>query len=541
MSSADANDDRGRRRSRAHPADPPTPLRRWLKRIAWAVGLFLLYAILVHGGDWLLRTSSRLELGPETTVISAPVDADGFPDYVAALNAARSAGVKPEQNVAAALVRILGPAAVPQGGGEYFLRELGIGPLPAAGDYWRGPGEFIQTSPQTTAERQFSVRTEDARDKAVREATRRPWTEDMHPDVGQWLKANAAALDQARKASALPSFYWPLTAEAMAAGGHLSTAGIAAIDELIEAGGTSAILELIEGLQARAMLEAGSGRLDSAWPDLLAAYRLARFLQAAPRMGGRLQGGKALSMVGKGIRLMSAHPDLSVEQGRRILADMAIAQPTPEVNDILDQDERYAFLVMTFQAMQLQKNHVVDFNEMLREQNRWFNWLVNRPNQVPEEVKKQWADGTFYTPEGLRRPVVRALYRRLILRGPTFRQAYGQMAARETTTYVIDAFFECRKTCRVEDAKDCLTLLVVALATYKAEKGNYPDKLEDLSPALLSAVPEDPFPHRPFRYSRMIDGYLLYSVGPNMRDDGGKTVREIGKDDIGVRLLATED
>ena len=67
------------------------------------------------------------------------------------------------------------------------------------------------------------------------------------------------------------------------------------------------------------------------------------------------------------------------------------------------------------------------------------------------------------------------------------------------------------------------TLLVAALELYRARHGAYPESLSDLVPETLAQVPLDPFCGEPFRYSRRdADTYTLYSVGENLKDDGGR-------------------
>jgi hypothetical protein len=63
----------------------------------------------------------------------------------------------------------------------------------------------------------------------------------------------------------------------------------------------------------------------------------------------------------------------------------------------------------------------------------------------------------------------------------------------------------------------------VAILRYKAEKGSYPDRLEELVAAgFLARLPDDPFGEGPLTYRRTADGFLLYSWGQNLTDDGGQ-------------------
>jgi hypothetical protein len=71
-----------------------------------------------------------------------------------------------------------------------------------------------------------------------------------------------------------------------------------------------------------------------------------------------------------------------------------------------------------------------------------------------------------------------------------------------------------------------LSKVALALAGHRAEKGQFPDSLAVLAPAYMKEVPKDLFTDGPLVYRKTQKGYLLYSLGPNMKDDGGKTMEE---------------
>jgi hypothetical protein len=85
-----------------------------------------------------------------------------------------------------------------------------------------------------------------------------------------------------------------------------------------------------------------------------------------------------------------------------------------------------------------------------------------------------------------------------------------------------------------------LIRLAFALAAYRADQGAYPLKLADLVPKYVAKVPQDIFNDSELHYRREGDGYLLYSVGPNGKDDGGKSFDDCkaaeGWDDVVVRV-----
>ncbi len=81
-----------------------------------------------------------------------------------------------------------------------------------------------------------------------------------------------------------------------------------------------------------------------------------------------------------------------------------------------------------------------------------------------------------------------------------------------------------------------LTQVALALGAYKADHGEYPEELDELRRDYLKEIPNDIFVNKPPRYRREGGGYLLYSVGSDMKDDGGKELdRRSGSEDIVMR------
>ena len=70
------------------------------------------------------------------------------------------------------------------------------------------------------------------------------------------------------------------------------------------------------------------------------------------------------------------------------------------------------------------------------------------------------------------------------------------------------------------------SLAAVAIERYRLKRGGaLPDSLEALVPEFLSGVPIDPLSGEPVRYRRIGDGYTVYSVGRNGKDDGGTSLQ----------------
>ncbi|MCK7476509.1 MAG: hypothetical protein M0C28_02210 [Candidatus Moduliflexus flocculans] len=75
----------------------------------------------------------------------------------------------------------------------------------------------------------------------------------------------------------------------------------------------------------------------------------------------------------------------------------------------------------------------------------------------------------------------------------------------------------------------------LACRLYKSRTGQYPDGLEALVPDLLTEVPIDPFTGKPLVYRREGEGFIVYSLGSNQKDDGGRSTYMI------TRLVMDKD
>ncbi|MBX3365956.1 MAG: hypothetical protein KF912_01405 [Phycisphaeraceae bacterium] len=80
------------------------------------------------------------------------------------------------------------------------------------------------------------------------------------------------------------------------------------------------------------------------------------------------------------------------------------------------------------------------------------------------------------------------------------------------------------------------TLVAIAITLSKRRTGEYPASLEGLVPDLLPAIPPDIFDGNPLRYT-LIDGSpVIYSVGVDRKDDGGRSPKNPGSLRVSVWL-----
>ena len=62
----------------------------------------------------------------------------------------------------------------------------------------------------------------------------------------------------------------------------------------------------------------------------------------------------------------------------------------------------------------------------------------------------------------------------------------------------------------------------LAIQRYRLATGKLPDTLAELMPTYLDAVPKDPFDGKDLRYKKLDTGFVVYSIGEDGSDDGGK-------------------
>ena len=91
--------------------------------------------------------------------------------------------------------------------------------------------------------------------------------------------------------------------------------------------------------------------------------------------------------------------------------------------------------------------------------------------------------------------------------------------------FLISSFLpgsDLRITAAQSQARSDGLLIGLALTAYKRENQRWPATLSELSPRFLPTVPVDPVTGEALHYRLTADGPLVYSVGVNRRDDGGR-------------------
>ncbi|MGJ8653188.1 MAG: hypothetical protein ACSHX8_07935 [Opitutaceae bacterium] len=88
---------------------------------------------------------------------------------------------------------------------------------------------------------------------------------------------------------------------------------------------------------------------------------------------------------------------------------------------------------------------------------------------------------------------------------------------------ILPALGKVREVVFRSDAQNVVNFTALQLANYHRNTGVYPDSLAALVPDYFDSLPMDLFNGTPLVYRKQLNGFELYSVGPNLKDDGGKT------------------
>lgn len=521
-------------------------LRKWW---VWVLGGAYVAAATTVVLILLPKLAYRITVSPETTYLAGPLNADGTVNYVAALDAEYSQGVTPENNAAVPLLQAGGIDLAPylRGPDERLpgqlwrlFDKLGMAPLPADGEYFVSFEDYLLANPpEELAMARLADLFEQGRRRLLG-ATRDTWshTED-YPSVAAWLDANERPLALLLEAARRPRYYFPL----------LSPADPPKMSDLIPPE-LARCRDMAGALVARAMRKAGSGNPAGALSDLLAVHRLARLIGQHPSLNARLWAMGIDSLACRGDRVLATSGALPPALARAFLAELWVLGSPAGPVEAVDRWQRFVRLdsiavirregvgkafapLIGPEACAKLADVRVNWDRCLRTFNSWFDRAVAcmRRQSFADRSKARKAfeeDLTSYRVDAAMS--ARSPWR--MITGGDADDSFDVFFRRDPAACLLAHFFPhaLPYTRELHDAARAdleLTLVAVALAAYRAERGRYPAALAELTPEYLKQLPRDLFVERPLRYRREAAGYVLYSVGRDMRDDGGDEAKDI--------------
>lgn len=497
----------------------------------------------------------KVVVSKETTYFTGPLRPDGGIDYVAAINQRYSKGVTPKNNAAVALWQAAGPNELDKKIRNRYFKLLGIPELPEKGEYFT----FSEDGPEYLAAKKLPDEGAEFSRKAWEEFNtiiKRPWSAKEYPLWAAVLKRNEKPLDILVAGLQRPRFYLPLVVGnndiPMIAGSYITASN---------AEGRSAA----RLLSLRAMSRLHDGDISGAWQDNMALYRLARFGSRGPFMIGWLVGVTFDEMAADMAVTLSQHGGLSAKQAKKLQKQLENLPPLGSLKDICTEAERCSSLeTLTLLANSAGVDPYFNIDRMSEQMRiaRDPKLASTEPERKKRELafRKLAADGNVDWSEVFRQYNI---FWDEVVAGcgcSALSQAIGKLSALENRSYReacdlaervlsekpsaikemdskskagavaklaipfgplhhwIDLIYLERRC----QAYERMTLLAFALAGYRADHhGEYPKTLAELTPDYIDAIPKDPFTEGDLYYRQEKNGYLLYSVGQNGKDDSG--------------------
>ncbi len=528
------------------------------------ISIFALFGFLAF---WFFGLNPKIVVSKETTHITAPLAADGYPDYHAVMLADMKQGTTPENNGAIPFVRTYWSKIKEELEPEqrkWLLNELGIEepsprdslmpidtpanrlgalevlrkrlkrPEPDANDLLRqqvgesDPNEILFKGPVEEAVKDSRVRYL----FSCCEPVGRPWTEEELPFLADWLELNREVLDQLLEGLESESWYLPICPPSTARGDLFNTYYY-----------SQGMRDAARKLMTRSMFYLGKQQYDKAARDAMATLALAKYTAKGPIIVDRLVANAVAEMAYNQIRVIAGRSDIPEPVLRNLLNELNRGPIDLGYTKCLDEGERYFGLQMALgndrdqffenlwgeddtssQIAKFVSNRMsVDWNPLLISINRDRDRLV-AISKLPTWKQREDAMDAYNAKiqnnaQDLTDPatLVSALL------SPTRR---GKALADYQAS--MENYWESILTSGFELKLDFeLTCLSVALALYRAEHDKYPESLEELTPNLIPKVPVDAIQNNPFQYRRITEegyeGYLIYSLGVNGVDDGGSS------------------
>ncbi len=332
------------------------------------------------------------------------------------------------------------------------------------------------------------------------------------------------------------------------------------------------------------MLRLGRRDYDGAWDDQIACHQLGRIVGRGPSIVDCLI---AVAIDGVAERADLALLDAIKSDTKRLqkcLGDLQKLPPVPEIADKVNLCERYTQLEMlmtidrdsekflkslstvislsyafsdTFGGSAWPTNEKdrtklvnlisdligkdLDWDPALRNVNEWFDQVVKLSNvKCRTQREKKW-DKINEKVEALKKKLLSGSLQLTLEDAKVGSGAKGKFISGIWLCWVIPGAQKVQNaTDRAKQTQDILCL-AFALAWYHCDHGSYPKTLDVLAPKYLANVPRDMFSDKPLIYRPSDKGYLLYSVGVNGKDEGGRDYTfEPRGDDLAIRMPLPE-
>jgi len=482
----------------------------------------------------------------DLTVFTEPLRDDGYIDYETAWNLKESHKVDPKQNLVAALQEVLGPKPGGVRLPDRFYRWLRINRPPETGEYLISLKEYLVEHAGKT-----NIDPEKFEETVALTARKNPARSFGDPLILDWLKANEKPLARAIETLKLQQGYCPILNCAKNETPRILIGGCNPVFRVAyETLGLALVQRSLENIRKKSFQEARK--------DLLACHRLAR--QIKPNVMVEL--GYCLLLEEMAFQVDLVLLEKAAFTKEEILAwrkEWESLPPLPSIVSIWENGQRIALLNLIQECNQhgfeniqfLGKSgsvdwtkvetivEIADYDHFLQE---YFGWFQSFDQVVrnPDIHKKAQAFQAFIQDLDEKKPIVFQSWEWYMLRLKSWeiqKQRLGDSRGLLFSQVTLPVLGNFLASSDIQEQNQILFRTALALTLYRLDKKEYPEMLENLIPEYLKEKPVDLFQSAPLVYQTTKEGFQLYSVGTNQKNEEGFGPNDLPQgDDLVVRF-----
>lgn len=500
-------------------------MENWQK-VTRLCGVLVVATMTIVGNHCLSEDTVKIPyptLSKQTTVLTEPIDEEGFVDYLTALNNRTAEGVTPENNFEIVFREVMGDRNLEEIAEEYY-RLLGVAPSNDSENRFLSLDDYL-------LEKYPGDSNKSERSKfrnQLYELQSKPWSEAEHPLCAEWLKRNERVLEKISVGAKRSRNFCPLVVPASE---KSSEAKLISVHLPSQEERREVVLALC--LRSANRLHAGND--DESLEDLRTIQRIASLTSQTEHSIEWLSAVAFDATARKGEIVYFNHAKNRQERLREIANEIDRQEEMPSPFHTVDRYSRYMFLeamtkvycqpetlkdiaagtkVVPPASRQLLKPQVLD--KQLRWGNRQFDEMLEIC-EIQDSLKRREASDKFTQDfeDSLQKRKENLLLEFLTVNkaelwGITGRDIVYALTA--PALQIVDSHQ--RRITRKRMAS-----LAFLIEAYHLERGEYPEELAKLIPDYIGDLPADEHSGKPFHYERKNNGCILISFGPNQRDE----------------------
>ncbi|MDR1925526.1 MAG: hypothetical protein LBQ66_14230 [Planctomycetaceae bacterium] len=541
--------------------------RSWFSRrlLFWFV-LFLVFFVVSF---YFCFVPSRLVILPETTLVTECLTPEGLPDYLAAYLAMNNAQLKkPEDNGYRLVLEAFGPYAFVRRDTKKTIEWEELPTHSTYGewykDMWIPLCEAMAIDPtkkpkkcEPIVEFYYVVDGDSEQDKQAKgkkikkleELKSKPWRTEDNPEFAELLDKSAEVLDLFSFAVKKPVWDYYRSHEYT-----LKVNLKYGINPMIVFNEDSTMLYVMcDDFAIRVSKRLGENDVAGALDDALTILRIARHYKNRHTYYEH-NTAFAIESVGiKSLQMILAYGNLNSDQIRQLIKEFDSLPKHEDSFEKLVQFEKLVYLdsILVPRKFDFLKDDMVYLNlgHLYRDDNPryqsiyklYIKILLDLPVDLNYALKRGLARWRSLESAAKERDIqkrwklvqkhydeAKAIYDQIydlqvVSLTPLIRirsQVFADIVFNKLGCSTVFAV-------HVKQEKKVLTIhnlfyVSSALELYQHDNGNYPDSLDAITPKYLEKIPIDPLStDNKFTYKKTDTGYILYSFGPDEKDDGG--------------------